>query len=253
MLFTNYLQFRLLEFNVGVRFIEPVTNGLFPVKRCGPPKKFEWMVRIKICGITNEKDALWAVNLGADYIGFNFYKDSPRKISPELASQIIGKLPSFTRPVGVFVDEEVRKVKRIAERCGLILVQLHGAEPPEYCLKLQSESPRLKIIKAFKVKNKGVLEEIEKYDVDYYILDSYVPGMEGGTGEVFNWDLAVEAKQFGKPIFLAGGLTPENVISAIEKVDPYGVDVASGVEKSPRRKDYELMRQFINRVRTRKV
>jgi len=211
------------------------------------------MVRIKICGITNEKDALWAVNLGVDYIGFNFYKNSPRKISAKLAAQIIGKLPSFTQPVGVFVNEEIRVVKRIAEKCRLNLLQLHGEESPQYCRELQAQSPRLKIIKVFRVRDKENLEGIEKYVVDYYLLDSYVPGIEGGSGEIFNWDLAVEAKQFGKPIFLAGGLTPENVVQAIEKVNPYGVDVASGVERSPRRKDYELMCEFMNRVRMKRL
>jgi phosphoribosylanthranilate isomerase len=211
------------------------------------------MVRIKICGITNEKDALWAVNMGADYIGFNFYKNSPRKISPELAAQIIEKLPPFTQPVGVFVNEEMKKVKRIAEKCRLNLVQVHGEETPEYCRELQAQSPKLKIIKAFRIRNKESLEGMEIYTVDYYLLDSYVPGVEGGTGEIFNWDLAVEAKQFGKPIFLAGGLTPDNVVQAIEKVKPYGVDVASGVEKTPRRKDYDLMREFINRVRIKRL
>ena len=211
------------------------------------------MVRIKICGITNEKDALWVVNLGVDYIGFNFYKDSPRKISPKLAAQIIGKLPSFTQPVGVFVNEEMKAVKMIAEKCRLNLVQLHGEETPEYCRELQTQSPRLKIVKAFRIRDKENLDGIGNYSVDYYLLDSYVPGIEGGTGEIFNWDLAVEAKQFGKPVFLAGGLTPDNVTQAIEKVDPYGVDVASGVERTPRRKDYNLMREFISRIRAKRL
>lgn len=211
------------------------------------------MVRIKICGITNEKDALWAVNLGADYIGFNFYKNSPRKISPKLVAQIIGKLPAFTQPVGIFVNEEMKAVKRIAEKCRLNLVQLHGEESPEYCRELQVQSARLKIIKAFRIRDKESLEGMEKYSVDYYLLDSYVPGIEGGTGEVFNWDMAVEAKQVGKPVFLAGGLTPDNITQAIEKVNPYGVDVASGVERTPRRKDYDLMREFINRIKTKRL
>ncbi|MFB0526672.1 MAG: phosphoribosylanthranilate isomerase [bacterium] len=211
------------------------------------------MVKIKICGITNEKDALWAVNLGADYIGFNFYKDSPRKISPKLAGQIIGRLPPFTQPVGLFVNAEMKAIKRIAEKCRLNLVQLHGEETPEYCRELQTQSARLKIIKAFRMRGKENLGDIERYNVDYYLLDSYVPGIEGGTGEIFNWDLAVEAKQFNKPVFLAGGLTPDNVVQAIEKVNPYGVDVASGVERTPRRKDYDLMREFINRIRTKRL
>jgi len=227
------------------------------------------MVKVKICGITNEKDALWATNLGADYLGFNFYrgdhlKGSSRKISVELAKKIISKLPSFVLAVGVFVNEEIKTVLKIVKKCNLKLVQLHGEETPEYCenLKLQVTSYRLQVIKAFRIENEKSLEIIPQYldKVDYFLLDTYVLGIEGGSGEVFNWDLAVKVKEevatsMGnpKPIFLAGGLNPENVQEAIIKVRPYAVDVASGVERLPRRKDYEKMRNFIHTVRSIRI
>jgi len=226
------------------------------------------VVKIKICGITNEKDAIWATNLGADYLGFNFYKLSPRKISPKLASEIIAKLPSFIQPVGVFVNEEMKTVLKIVKKCKLSLVQLHGEETPEYCneFKVESSMPhrqvageatkfKVGIIKAFRIKEEKSLEVIPGYvdKVDYFLLDTHVEGVAGGSGEVFNWDLALRVKDYGKPVFLAGGLTPENVKEAITKVQPYAVDVASGVERLPRRKDYEKMKVFIQIVRSLRI
>jgi len=213
------------------------------------------MVKIKICGITNEKDAIWATNLGVDYLGFNFYKLSPRKISPKLASQIIRKLPNFVQPVGVFVNEEIKTILRIVKKCNLSLIQLHGEETAEYCQKLKDEMSKVKrqIIKAFRMRDEEGLKVLPEYTdkADYFLLDTYVPGMEGGTGETFNWDLAIKARDLvaPKPIFLAGGLTPDNVAEAVEKVKPYGVDVASGVERLPRRKDYEKMKLFITKAK----
>lgn len=213
------------------------------------------MTKIKICGLTNDKDALWATNLGADYLGFNFYKGSARKISPELAKKIITSLPPFVSSVGVFVNEEIKTVLKIVKKCNLSLVQLHREETPEYCEKLKVESLKLKvgIIKAVRIKDEKSLEIIPQYldKVDYFLLDTYVEGVEGGTGETFNWNLAVKAKELvgSKPIFLAGGLTAENVQEAIRKIQPYAVDVASSVERLPRRKDYEKMKNFIQAVR----
>ncbi|HCJ66051.1 MAG TPA: phosphoribosylanthranilate isomerase [Elusimicrobia bacterium] len=218
------------------------------------------MIKIKICGITNDKDALWATNLGADYLGFNFYRESPRKISPELAKKIIAKLPPFVSAVGVFVNEEMKTVLKIVKKCNLSLVQLHGEEMPEYCEQLRSQmpDPRCRIIKAFRVKEEKSLEVIPQYleKVDYFLLDTYVEGVEGGTGVPMsrdNWDLAVKVKEYGKPIFLAGGLSAENVQEAIRKVQPYAVDVASGVERLPRRKDYEKMKNFIQAVKSVRI
>lgn len=224
------------------------------------------MTKVKICGITNEKDALWATNLGADYLGFNFFAGSPRKISPELAKKIIAKLPPFISTVGVFVNEEIKTVLKIVKKCNLSLVQLHGEETAEYCEKFKVESLKLKvgIIKAFRIENEKSLEPISQYveKVDYFLFDTYVPGIEGGTGVPMsreNWDLALKVKEMfistsnPKPIFLAGGLNPENVQEAVIKVKPYAVDVASGIERLPRRKDYEKMKTFIQAVRNMKI
>jgi phosphoribosylanthranilate isomerase len=204
------------------------------------------MTKVKICGITNYEDALLVANLGAEYIGFNFYKDSPRKVSVNMAKEVIGKLPGFVLPVGVFVDEVLEEVVKTAKKCGLKYIQLHGQESPAYCTEVKTRTG-LPVIKAFRVTGEESIGAMAPYRdiVDYFLLDAFVPGEPGGTGEVFNWDLAIKAKEYNKPVFLAGGLTPENVVDAIEKVLPFAVDVASGVERLPRRKDYDKMKQFV--------
>ncbi len=209
------------------------------------------MARIKICGITNVQDALWAANLGVDFIGLNFYKKSLRKISLDMAKNIVNEIPSFVKSIGVFVDEDLKVVRKVANVCGLDMVQLHGNESPQYCSEIHSSNSELKIIKAFRIKDESSLENISGYSdfVDYYLLDTYVPEQAGGTGKTFNWEFAIKAKTFGKPVFLSGGLTPDNVKEAIQKVHPFSVDVASGVEKTPRRKSYEKMKEFIQKVR----
>lgn len=207
------------------------------------------MVKVKICGITNLQDATCAVSLGAEYLGFNFYGKSPRKISYKFAEEIICKLPPISEPAGVFVNEEIDVVLNTVKKCRLKLVQLHGKEQPEYCESLRSrvQDSGLKIIKAFRIKGKGSLRNLVRYKdiVDYFLLDTYVAGVEGGTGEIFNWDIAKEAKRYGKPVFLAGGLTHENVAEAVKTAGPYAVDAASGVERLPRRKDYDKLKNFI--------
>ena len=208
------------------------------------------MVKTKICGVTNYDDALLIANLGSDFIGFNFYKDSPRKISVKLAKEIIAKMPTFVSAVGVFVDEMQEEVVKTAKKTGLKYIQLHGSETPEYC-KAVSVATALPIIKAFRISDEKSLEVIATYadGVNYFLLDAYAPDEPGGTGEVFNWDLALKAKEMGKSVFLAGGLTPENVTEAIKKVLPFAVDVASGVERLQRRKDYDKMNKFIRAAR----
>ncbi len=207
------------------------------------------MTKVKICGITNYDDAMYSVTLGADFLGFNFYPKSKRKVSIETAKEIISKLPDVYTPVGVFVDEEIERIIEIAKICSLKIVQLHGRESPEYCQNLNSKllPLNIQIIKSFRIKSDGTLKYIARYKdiVNYFLLDTYVSGVEGGTGETFNWDVAVEAKKYNIPIFLAGGLTPENVKDAVLKVQPYAVDVASGVERLPRRKDYNKLKDFI--------
>lgn len=206
------------------------------------------LTKIKICGITNVADAHAAVDLGADALGFIFVPDTPRYIESQDAAQVISKLPPFITKVGVFADESPGTVSQTIQTCGLNVIQLHGSETPEYCDNIRSRGRSI-IIKSFRVKDRHSLSPIPKYKVSAYLLDTYVKGKKGGTGETFNWDLAIEAKKYGR-IIIAGGLTPENVAEAIRHVRPYAVDVGSGVEASPGKKDHAKIRAFIESVRT---
>jgi len=196
---------------------------------------------VKICGITNLTDAQVAVEARADALGFVFYEKSPRHMTIPAAATIAKQLPGYVMRVGVFVNALKAEVLRAIGECGLNLLQFHGDEPPEYCLQFGLMS-----MKAFRVRDAGTLKELKGYRTNAWLLDAYAPETVGGSGEKFNWDLAVEAQKFGKPIFLAGGLTPENVAEAIRKVRPFGVDVSSGVEISPGKKDPAKVRAFIN-------
>jgi phosphoribosylanthranilate isomerase len=197
-------------------------------------------VKVKICGITNAPDALAAVKAGADLLGFMFYEASPRNISLHTAAEIARLLPPFVVKVGVFVDADEDLVMRAIGDCSLNLLQFHGDETPEYCAQFGLMS-----MKAFRIRDVESLTALPAYPTEAWLLDAFVKGKPGGTGEKFNWNLALEAKKFGKPIFLAGGLTPANVAAAIEKVQPYGVDVSSGVEASPGKKDPAKVKAFI--------
>lgn len=207
------------------------------------------MIKVKICGITNEQDALWAVNLGADFIGINFWSGSPRHVSVAQGAKIVQKVPAFCRPVGVFVNEEAANLSKILKKTGLTMVQLHGQETPEVCQALKSQG--VSVIKAVRVTDDASLEAAKAYAgaVDYLLLDAGTDEQPGGTGQTVSWETAAKASGLGIPFFLAGGLTPENVGQAAAKVKPQGVDVASGVEKSPKRKDYEKMKDFITKAR----
>ena len=200
--------------------------------------------RVKICGITKSADALAAVEAGADALGFNFYEKSPRHISLETVAEIAKQLPPFVMRVGLFVNAPEELVMRAIGECGLTMLQFHGDEPPEFCTQFGLMS-----MKAFRIRDAESLKEIPNYQTDAYLLDAFSPEARGGTGETFNWDLAIEAQKFGKPIFLAGGLTPENVADAVRKVQPFGVDVTSGVESSPGKKDHAKIRSFIVNAR----
>lgn len=200
--------------------------------------------RVKICGITNLADALAAVAAGADALGFNFYTGSPRHVSMKLAAGIAKQLPPFVLRAGVFVNAGEDLVTRAIGECGLSLLQFHGDEPPEFCAQFGLMS-----MKAFRIRDAESLKELPKFSTDAYLLDAWSPEARGGTGGKFNWDLAIEAQKFGKPVFLAGGLTPENVADAVRKVRPFGVDVASGVESSPGKKNHAKLRAFIQAVR----
>lgn len=201
------------------------------------------MIKIKICGITNLDDALAAANFGADALGFNFYKKSPRYIEPEKAADIIAQLPPIIMPVGVFVNEREEKIREAQGTTCIQTVQLHGDESPEFCQRFGA-----RVIKAFQVKDKETIKHMAHYHVGAFLLDSYRNGQRGGTGATFDWHLAVVAKTFGR-IILAGGLTPENAAEAVKLVQPYGVDVASGVEREPGIKDHQKMKKFITEVR----
>ncbi|MEA3329052.1 MAG: phosphoribosylanthranilate isomerase [Candidatus Omnitrophota bacterium] len=205
------------------------------------------MTKVKICGITNLDDALAATELGADFLGFVFSQQSPRQIKIKQAVKIISSLPGNVSTVGLFVNQRGLLVKLASQECGFNYLQFHGDESPHYCQQIRKE---VKIIKAFRVKDKDSLKNLADYDVDIYLLDAYNKDNFGGSGSMFNWDLAIEPKKIGKPIILAGGLTPKNVIKAIEKVRPYAVDVSSGIEKGPGRKDHKLIKKFIEQVRS---
>jgi phosphoribosylanthranilate isomerase len=200
--------------------------------------------KVKICGITNIADGLAAVEAGADALGLNFYEKSPRLVSIKTAAEISRQLPPFIMRVGLFVNADEDLVMRAIGECGLTLLQFHGDEPPEFCTQFGLMS-----MKAFRIRDAESLKPIPAFQTDAYLLDAYSPEARGGTGEKFNWDLAIEAQKFGKPIFLAGGLAPENVADAVRKVKPFGVDVASGVESAPGKKETAKVRAFIQAVR----
>lgn len=200
-------------------------------------------VRVKICGLTNLDDARAAIDAGAHAIGFIFFTGSPRYITPAATARIIAQLPPFVSKVGVFVNESLDAIRQTAEDTGIDTVQLHGDETPDLCDALARE--RFKTIKAFRIKDRTSLEALSSFSTSAYLLDSYVPGQLGGTGAQFNWDLAIQAAALGTPIILAGGLVPENVRDAVSKVSPYGVDVSSGVESSPGKKDHRKIRAFM--------
>lgn len=200
-------------------------------------------ILVKICGITNIDDALDAVELGADYLGFNFYPDSPRYVTPEKAQEIIQDIPGAIQKVGIFVNADRQYVIDVAVELGLDMLQFHGDETPDYCNEFGRPW-----MKAFRLKEEKEVAAIKDYDSPWLLVDAYVEKAFGGTGIVSNWDLAREAKQYGS-LFLSGGLKPENIEMAIESVRPYAVDVASGVEQSPGVKDRYKMEELISRVK----
>ncbi|HHL39156.1 MAG TPA: phosphoribosylanthranilate isomerase [Deltaproteobacteria bacterium] len=202
------------------------------------------MPRVKVCGITSPGDAEAAARAGADALGFIFYEKSPRRVTPEAAAAMTAGLGPFVTTVGVFVDEAVEEVNRTVEVAGLDRVQLHGREGPDYCAAVDAP-----VIKAFRVGPGWDGSVLDDYDVTAFLLDTYRPGAPGGTGESFDWRLAVEAA--GRhTVILAGGLTCENVARAVRTVRPYAVDVCSGVESAPGVKDRRKLAKFIETVRT---
>jgi len=196
--------------------------------------------RVKICGITSATDGLDAAEAGADMIGLMFYEHSPRHVTLARAVEIARALPPLVVRVGVFANPDEAIVTRAIAECGLGLLQFHGDETSDFCTKFGVMS-----MKALRVRDGESLAQLEHYHTDAFLLDACSKNGLGGTGEIFNWDLAVAAQKFGRPIFLAGGLTPENVASAVLKVRPFAVDVSSGVESVPGKKDAVKVRAFI--------
>ena len=199
----------------------------------------EKQVKVKVCGMTSLKDALVAVEGGADAVGFIFYKKSPRSVTMKTVREIVLELPPFVDTVGVFVDETAEQVNKIADYCNLDIIQLHGNESPTFCKKI-----RRKVIKAFRIKDMQSVKKISNFQVSGFLLDTFSENLHGGTGKVFDWNLALPAKKFG-PVIMAGGLTPNNVQQAVRQIRPYGVDVCSGVESEPGIKDHKKVRAFL--------
>ncbi|MFI5339976.1 MAG: phosphoribosylanthranilate isomerase [Candidatus Methylomirabilales bacterium] len=201
------------------------------------------MTRVKVCGITSAEDAAAAVEAGADALGFVFVPGTPRLVHLDVAERIVKDLPPFVTTVGVFVDQSLEDILRIADRCRLRAVQLHGNEPEAFSRRIP-----FTVIKAIRVRDAQDLRPIGTYPAHAFLLDAFVEGQAGGTGTPISWELARQA--VGKaPIILSGGLKSETVTQAVRTVRPYGVDVSSGVERSPGRKDHKKVREFIAAVR----
>lgn len=200
------------------------------------------IVKVKICGITNPDDAQAAVDMGADILGFNFYPKSPRYIDPDKAVTIIHKIPSFVDTAGIFVNADVHNIHELTNEGVLNWIQLHGDESPEFCDEFTAWN--LRTMKAIRVQSEESVKLAEQYRTYALLLDAFNPTLYGGTGERFDWELA---KHFTQRIFLAGGITPDNIIRALEQ-ETYGVDICSGIESQPGKKDHKKMKQLFKRI-----
>jgi phosphoribosylanthranilate isomerase len=206
------------------------------------------MTAIKICGITNYQDACLAAASGADAIGFIFHPPSPRYVAPETVKKIIAELPYAVITVGVFVNLEVAEVKRIMNLCSLDMLQLHGTESPAFC----SRFPRSQVIKSVALRTETDLAPLKEYPVKAVLVDAFDPQRSGGTGEKADWVLAARVKEH-HPLILAGGLSTANVKEAINAVSPDAVDVNSGVESAPGKKDHKKVKEIIELVHSLRV
>lgn len=206
------------------------------------------MTKVKICGITNLEDALAAVEFGADMLGFNFYEKSPRCIEPYTAKAIVAELPNAVEKIGVFVNMEEYRIGEFVDLVGLTVVQLHGDEDRTYINELRVNIDAL-VIKAARVGQGFEIDSVLEFGADAILLDSYSAGTYGGTGECFDWSTATAVRELFPVLYLAGGLTPESVADAVRTVRPYAVDVASGVELSPGKKDPKLVKAFITNAK----
>jgi len=201
-------------------------------------------LKIKICGITRAQDAEAAVAAGADLLGLVFYEKSLRHVSLDTAGDISRAIPAHVLRVGLFVNAPPEHVIEAAGVCGLNMLQFHGDESPDYCAQFG-----LMTMKAFRVCGPETLESLPSYRTDAWLLDAHVSGQYGGTGRRFDWNVAARAARLGRPVFLAGGLTPDNVGEAVRQTRPYGVDVSGGVESAPGIKDAGKVRAFIQAAR----
>ncbi len=209
------------------------------------------MTKVKICGITNLEDALLSAKFGADALGFNFYENSPRYIAPEKAREIIKELPTHVLKVGVFVNESLNEIVEISATVKLNAIQLHGEETPEFARELKAKT-NLEIIKAFRVSPEYKPEDVLRYEVDAILLDAYSPHEYGGTGETIDWEVAKKVQEIFPKMYLAGGLSHENIRSAISNVQPFAVDICSGVENVKGKKDKIKLINFITKTKKNK-
>lgn len=200
-------------------------------------------IKVKICGLTNLEDALMAVDMGADMVGFNFYPHSQRFIDITRALDIINKIPTFVDTVGIFVNPTIEDIRDVAEQGFLNWIQLHGDESVEFCDSLRWMTTRT--IKAIRVKDRRDIETAKGYFTDAVLFDTFVDGAYGGTGQRFNWR---QIDPSYRRVFLAGGITPDNVAQAVE-TGAYAIDVCSGIESRPGKKDYLMMRQLFENIR----
>lgn len=201
------------------------------------------IVKVKICGITNYEDAKTALDMGADLLGFNFYAKSPRFVPPDKAREIISKLPGFIDIAGVFVNESIEQIHEIKNICQLDWVQLHGDESPEFCRQFLSHN--VKVMKAIRVKEQSDIQQAEHYFTDAVLLDAFDPDKYGGTGLTFDWNVI---GHINKRIFLAGGINPDNAADAIE-LGVYGIDICSGIEAEPGKKDHNKVKELFENIR----
>ncbi|MBN2591950.1 MAG: phosphoribosylanthranilate isomerase [Sedimentisphaerales bacterium] len=200
------------------------------------------IVKVKICGITNYDDAVAAMDMGADLLGFNFYPRSPRYITPEKAEDIINQLPAFIDTAGVFVNASVEHIHEINSVCQLDWVQLHGDEDPDFCRSLLSHN--VKTMKAIRVKDQADIERADSFFTDAVLLDAFDPDKYGGTGLTFDWNVI---GHISKRVFLAGGINPDNAAAAV-KLGVYGIDVCSGIEAEPGKKDHNKMKKLFDNI-----
>jgi phosphoribosylanthranilate isomerase len=201
------------------------------------------IVKVKICGITSYYDAVAAMDMGADILGFNFYPKSPRYITPQKAGEIVNMLPAFIDTSGIFVNATIDQIRETTDLCSLDWVQLHGDESPEFCASLTYHN--VKTMKAIRVKDQADIERVKNYHTDAFLLDAFHPDKYGGTGDTFDWSFVGHST---RRIFLAGGINPENVAAAV-KLGVYGIDVCSGIESEPGKKDHKKMKILFDEIR----